>query len=90
MGKEYSVVCSHGQERELIQAAGHLDERMRQIQKTGKMISIERCAIMAALNLAHELLNLQEKSEGTDNVIGQLRNLHGKIEAVMQEQKRLL
>ena len=54
------------------------------------MMGTERCAIMAALNIAHELLDLKDQSKDNQNLQGQLRDLHSKIEAAVQEQKQLL
>lgn len=90
LGKEYSVVCSPDQKAALHSAAGHLNDRMQQIQQTGKVIGTERCAIMAALNITHELLALKEQSAGSVEVTSQLQALTQKLEAAVQEQKQLL
>lgn len=55
--KEYQVNCPKGNESELFDAAQYLDLKMREIRNTGKVIGTERIAIMAALNIAHELLS---------------------------------
>jgi len=55
LDKDYQVACPPDQERELVSAARHLDEAMRDIRATGKVIGLERVAIMAALNMSHEL-----------------------------------
>ena len=89
MGREFAVVCDDEQHDALTQAAVHLDRRMRDIQKGGKVIGMERCAIMAALNITHELLDLQQRSGENDDIGGRLRDLRQKIDAVMQEQKQL-
>jgi cell division protein ZapA len=59
LDKEYQVACPPDQERELVAAAYHLDQQMRDIRATGKVIGLERVAIMAALNLSHEVLGLK-------------------------------
>lgn len=89
LGKEYSVVCSSDQKEALHRAASHLDDRMQQIQKTGKVIGSERCAIMAALNITHELLEMKEKDARSSQVNNQLQELKRKLEAAVQEQKQL-
>lgn len=60
LDKQYQVACQPEQELELIAAAKKLDQQMRDIRATGKVIGLERVAIMAALNLSHEVINLQE------------------------------
>lgn len=86
LGKEYSVVCSPEQKEVLRKAANHLNDRMEQIQRTGKVIGSERCAIMAALNMTHELLELKEQSAHSGEVSSQLQALTQKLEAAVQEQ----
>lgn len=56
LGKEYQVACPAQQHAELLLSARYLDEQMRAIRATGKVIGLERIAVMAALNIAHELL----------------------------------
>ena len=60
LDKEYQVACPPDEEAALTQAARYLDQHMRDIRSTGKVIGLERVAIMAALNLSHEVINLQE------------------------------
>ncbi len=89
MGREFSVACDEDQQAALNEAAIHLDRKMREIQKSGRIIGIERCAIMAALNITHELLDQQKRNEEYTNIGGRLRALQEKIDLAMQEQKQL-
>jgi cell division protein ZapA len=59
LDKSYQVSCEPEQEDELRQAARDLDDQMRAIRSTGKVIGLERVAIMAALNLSHQVLSLK-------------------------------
>ncbi|MBM68845.1 MAG: cell division protein ZapA [Haliea sp.] len=56
LDKEYQVACPEDQQAELIISARYLDKQMRAIRDTGKVIGLERIAVMAALNISHELL----------------------------------
>lgn len=56
LDKEYQVACPPEQQAELLMSAQHLDQQMRAIRNTGKVIGLERIAVMAALNISHELL----------------------------------
>lgn len=62
LDKEYQVACPPEQEAELMVSAKYLDKQMRGIRDTGKVIGLERIAVMAALNISHELLQASEES----------------------------
>lgn len=57
MGRDFTVSCTDEERPGLINAVNFLDKKMRDIRDSGKIIGVERIAIMAALNLSHELLN---------------------------------
>ena len=57
MGRDFTVSCTDEERPGLINAVNFLDKKMRDIRDGGKIIGAERIAIMAALNLSHELLN---------------------------------
>ena len=56
LGREYKVACKEHERAELLEAVGFLDQRMREIRDGGKISGADRIAVMAALNLANELL----------------------------------
>lgn len=56
MGQNFVVSCSPGEEEELHQAARYLDQALNGIQTRGRTISIDKVAMMAGLNISHELL----------------------------------
>ena len=62
LDKEYQVACPAEQEAELMVSAKYLDKQMRSIRDTGKVIGLERIAVMAALNISHELLRASEET----------------------------
>lgn len=59
LDKDYQIACPPEERDALHQAAEELDDRMRAIRNTGSIIGLERIAVMAALNLCHELQELQ-------------------------------
>ena len=63
LDKDYQVACPADQEAELLVSAKYLDKQMRTIRDSGKVIGLERIAVMAALNLSHELLRASEEAE---------------------------
>lgn len=56
LDRELRVACPEDERDELLDAVAYLDRKMREIQDTGKIASVERIALMAALNITHELL----------------------------------
>lgn len=62
LDKDYQVACPADQEAELVVSASYLDKQMRSIRENGKVIGHERIAVMAALNISHELLRASEQS----------------------------
>lgn len=57
MGREFTVSCTEEERQGLLDAVNYLDKKMRDIRDSGKIVGLERIAIMAALNLSHEVLN---------------------------------
>jgi cell division protein ZapA len=57
MGREFTVSCTDEERQGLMDAVNYLDKKMREIRDSGKVVGLERIAIMAALNLSHEVLN---------------------------------
>lgn len=80
LDREYLVACPTGQEKRLTEAADTLNEKMREIRENGKVFGIERIAVMAALNLTHELLQTRPDS-ATDRTA--LERLHDKLDSTL-------
>jgi cell division protein ZapA len=57
MGREFTVSCTDEEREGLLNAVNYLDKKMHDIRDSGKVVGLDRIAIMAALNLSHELLN---------------------------------
>jgi cell division protein ZapA len=83
LDKEYQVACPREERQALQQSAQLLDERMKAIRNTGAVIGLERIAVMAALNLSHELLQAKIGSTGANNE-NELRRLNEKLEHVLK------
>ncbi|CAK0758044.1 Cell division protein ZapA [Gammaproteobacteria bacterium] len=85
LDKEYRVTCPDEERDALHNAARLLDEQMRDIRGGGRVIGLERIAVMAALNFAHELLqNRSEKDEYTQAVDAQIRHIQNKIDIALK------
>jgi cell division protein ZapA len=66
LDKEYTLSCPADAEAGLIAAAENLDSKMREIANSGKLLGMERIAVMAALNLSYDNLN-SSKAEASSN-----------------------
>ena len=64
LGRDFKVACKEAERAELTDAVSLLDRRMREIRETGKIAGAERIAVMAALNLAHDLLRERKVPRG--------------------------
>jgi cell division protein ZapA len=66
LDKEYQVSCTPEEVEDLHASARHLDAQMRAIREGGRVFGVDRIAVMAALNITHDLLRM--KSAHTRNV----------------------
>ncbi len=62
LGKEYKIACEPEEQENLLRSAGELDAQMKKMRDSGKVGNAERIAVMAALNLSHELQTLRNHS----------------------------
>jgi len=90
LGRTYRVACEEGERESLLQAVAYLDSKMNEIRKAGKVMGAERIAVMAALNVAHELLSVRL---GTGLDVGQAKRrllaLESQIDAAIAKQEKL-
>lgn len=70
LDKEYRVGCGPAEKDGLMESARLLDRRMREIRQTGRVVGTDRIAVMAALNIAHELLQLSSGQKEQERELG--------------------
>ncbi len=88
LGKDYLIGCPAGEEENLRSAARHLDKNMNEVKATGKIIGTERIAVMVALNLASDLLQLDQLQEQKLTRTSQkVESLASKIEKILLDMK---
>lgn len=83
LGKELMVACPESERQSLRAAAEYLDGKMREIQSSGKVIGAERAAIMAALNITAELLELRARGGLSPEMHERLQLLSSRIDAAL-------
>ncbi|MDO9268633.1 MAG: cell division protein ZapA [Methylobacter sp.] len=87
MGKEYKIACAPDEQNDLIQSAQQLDAQMRQMRDSGKVAGADRIAVMAALNLAHELQLMKSQNAILNQTLSEcLSKMTHKIENVLENQ----
>ena len=74
LDKEYLVACPQEEQEALLRAARHLDTKMCEIRSSGKVFGTERIAVMAALNITHELLERDTMSDATSSILRAMDN----------------
>lgn len=90
LDREFRVNCAKSEQQNLIDSAASLDKRMRDIRETGRVIGVDRIAIMAALNLASELLSTEgSNSTVIDTVNKSIDRMQEKIEQSLNETEEL-
>jgi len=68
LGRAYKFACKESERAELQDAATFLDRQMHDIRAGGKVAAVERIALMAALNIAHELLRARHSASAAADV----------------------
>ncbi len=90
LGRTYKVACAEGERDALMRAVQYLDAKMGEIKKTGKVNGTDRIAVMAALNIANELLSTKL---GGDFDIGQAKrriaSIEARLDAALAQQEKL-
>ena len=90
LGKDYRIGCEPDEEEALIKSARLLDTRMREIRSAGKVIGTDRIAVMAALNLAHELLNQETtQNDAASSSNKRIRSMRERIEIALNDSAQL-
>lgn len=90
MGKDYLVACGDDEKQDLLRSAEYLDHKMREIRDSGKIIGTDRIAVMAALNIAHELLNQEGSGDVSQGMMrDRIMSLSNKIEDALYKSRQL-
>ena len=90
MGREFRVTCPDEERKGLLEAVSYLDKKMREIRDSGKIVGSERIAIMAALNITHELLTTRNRGGfDMEEFKRRIDCMQAALDAVMPEQDKL-
>jgi cell division protein ZapA len=91
MGRSFRVACREDEQQGLLEAVDYLNGKMQEIRDQGKVIGLERIAIMAALNITHEFLSAKVGGSGFDMAAFKRRMNHMEavIDQAMTDQSKL-
>ena len=87
--KEYQVACLPEERSELLDSAEFLNGKMRDIRDAGNIVGLDRIAVMAALNLAHELLKRNRVEAMESEVTERVRQMRERVESALNRGTQL-
>lgn len=83
LDKAYRINCPENEQESLRASGQYLDRKMRDIRSSGKVLGLERIAVIAALNITHELLSASKRADTESDSQAELAKLIGKIEKTL-------
>jgi cell division protein ZapA len=87
LGREFTVSCTEEERQGLLDAVTYLDSKMHEIRDSGKVVGVERIAIMTALNLSHELLNTKTGDVDIGDYKRRINAMQNQIDEAIATQK---
>jgi cell division protein ZapA len=88
--KEYFVACPQDERADLLDSAEYVNRKMREIRDTGKVVGVDRIAVMAALNMANELLKAKRQEAALEGSLqGRVKGMREKVESALQKTRQL-
>jgi cell division protein ZapA len=89
LDKSYRINCPEGEQESLRNSGQYLDRKMREIRGSGKVIGLERIAVIAALNITHELLTASRRMDAESDSKAELARLISKVEKTLDQYQAL-
>ncbi len=89
LGRSYRVACEDGERDALMKAVDYLDGKMSEIRRSGKVNGADRIAVMAALNIAHELLSIRVGGFDIGEAKRRIAAIEARLDAALAQQEKL-
>jgi cell division protein ZapA len=90
LDREYQVACPADERSALLDSAEYLDGKMREVRDAGKVVGLDRIAVISALNLANELIKLRRSGSSVDADLGaKLQRLRERVESALEKGQQL-
>jgi cell division protein ZapA len=88
--KEYQFECLPEERSELLDSAEYLNTKMKEIRDAGNVVGLDRIAVIAALNLSHELLKIRNQGEASGgNATQRVRQMRERVETALSKSQQL-
>jgi cell division protein ZapA len=88
--KEYHITCPNEERSDLLDSAEFLNMKMREIRDSGKVVGLDRIAVIAALNMANELIRFRNRDSNLESDVGgRLRILRERVESALEKGQQL-
>lgn len=88
-GRQFVIACNDEEHSILDAAATLVEQKLEQVQTSGKIAGMDRCALLVSLNLASELLIQQGKEKDLADVELKIASMKEKVDAAIQEQNQM-
>lgn len=82
--KEYKISCPQGEHESLLVSAKSVNDNMVKVRKGGKALSADRVAVMAAINIAHDLVKINEQPSVDKNLVTRIDKMQQSINSVLK------
>jgi len=90
LDRQYEVACPVEERSDLLDSAEYLDTKMREVRDTGKVVGLDRIAVISALNIANELIKLKQQGSTLEGDIGsRLKTLRERVESALEKGQQL-
>ncbi|MBT8092706.1 MAG: cell division protein ZapA [Gammaproteobacteria bacterium] len=90
LDKEYQVACPQDERTELLDSAEILNAKMREIRDSGRVVGLDRIAVMAALNMAHDLMHAKARDQMLEgDVSNRLKLISDRVESALSHTQQL-
>ena len=90
LDREYQVACPAEERSDLLDSAEYLDGKMRELRESGNVVGLDRIAVIAALNIANELIKQRRNGSVADSDVGtKLRALRERVESALEKGQQL-
>ena len=90
LDKEYQVACPASERTDLLDSAEILNTKMREIRDSGRIVGLDRIAVMAALNMANDLMHAQARDQELEGGISErLKLISDRVDSVLSNTQQL-
>lgn len=90
LGRDYQISCPPEEEEALRKSARYLDQQMEQVKSRGSSLGYEKIAVLAALNITHDLLKKSHQASSSEHDSArEIKHLEQKIDAVLLSSRQI-